>query len=254
MRPSNCLGLLALGDLRAGAGRGVEAGNAGAAGADALGQRALRVELDLQLAGQVLLREGGVLADIGADHLAHLPRLQQHAEADIVDARVVGDDGEVLHAAVADRLDQRGGNAAQAEAAGHDRHAVAQQPGQRRLCVRIDLVDRHRARLLRAHRATGPEREARDERDRADPTVAVSSAWISAASVGLARRIWLARRLAAMSGTAGSAGLEEQQVRRRRLVTHLLQCAAQCLGARTALVSDIASHRCLLPVRGASSS
>ena len=35
------------------------------------------------------------------------------------------------------------GDAAQAEAAGHDGHAVAQQAGQRGLGVRVDLVDRH---------------------------------------------------------------------------------------------------------------
>ena len=45
---------LALGDLGAGAGGGEEGRDAGAARADAFGQRALRVELDLQVAGQVL--------------------------------------------------------------------------------------------------------------------------------------------------------------------------------------------------------
>ena len=44
--------LLALGDDRADAGLGVEARDAGAAGADALGQRALRVELELELAAR----------------------------------------------------------------------------------------------------------------------------------------------------------------------------------------------------------
>ena len=61
--------LLALGDQRADAGLGEEGRNARAAGADALGQRALRVELDLELAGQVLALEHLVLADVGADHL-----------------------------------------------------------------------------------------------------------------------------------------------------------------------------------------
>ena len=42
--------LLALGDQGADAGRREERGDAGAAGADALGERALRVELDLELA------------------------------------------------------------------------------------------------------------------------------------------------------------------------------------------------------------
>jgi hypothetical protein len=52
--------------------------------------------------------------------------MQQHAQSDIIDARVVGDDGQPLHAAIADRVDEHSGNAAQAEAAGHNRHAVAQ--------------------------------------------------------------------------------------------------------------------------------
>ena len=59
------LGLLALGDLGADAGLGVEGGDARAAGAAALGQRALRVELDLELALEVELGEGLVLADVG---------------------------------------------------------------------------------------------------------------------------------------------------------------------------------------------
>ena len=137
------LGGLALGDLGADPGRGEEGRHAGATGADAFGQGALRVELDFQLTGEVLLREGGVFADIGADHLLHLPRDQQQAETGVVDAGVVGDDGEVLDPAVPDRLDQRRGDAAEAEAAGHDRHAVAQQALQSRLCVGIHLVDRH---------------------------------------------------------------------------------------------------------------
>ena len=57
----------ALGDQRADAGGRVEGGDAGAAGAQPLGQRALRGELDLQLAGQVLPGELLVLADERAD-------------------------------------------------------------------------------------------------------------------------------------------------------------------------------------------
>ena len=77
-----------------------KAGNAGAAGADALGQRALRVEFELEFAGEILLGEKLVLADIGRDHLPDLPRFQQHAEADAVDAGIVGDDGQILDAEV----------------------------------------------------------------------------------------------------------------------------------------------------------
>ena len=131
---------LALGDVGAGAGAGEEGRDAGAAGADALGQRALRVEFDLQFAGEVLLREQLVLADVGRDHLLDLLGLQQQAEARAVDAGVVGDDGEVLHPGVADGEDQRLGDAAQAETAGADQHAVLEQAGQRRLGVGIDLL------------------------------------------------------------------------------------------------------------------
>ncbi len=123
--------VLAFGDLGADAGLGEEGGNAGAAGADALGQRALRVELDLELAGEKLLHEGFVLADIGRDHFLDLPGVEQDAEAGAVDAAIVGDDGQVFHAGVADREDQGFRDAAQAEAAGHDGHAILKQPGQR---------------------------------------------------------------------------------------------------------------------------
>ena len=137
------LGLLALGDLRAGAGGGEERRNACPAGADALGQRALRVELDLQFAGEVLLRERRVLADIGADHLAHLPRLQQHAQTDLVDAGVVRDDRQAFTPLSRIASISAAGMPHRPEPAGHDRHAVAQQARQRRLRIGIDLVDRH---------------------------------------------------------------------------------------------------------------
>src|SRR5208282_5128956 len=72
--------VLAFGDLRADAGPGEEGRDAGAAGADALGERALRVELDLKLAGEVLLRKGLVFPDIGSDHFLDLPGVEQNAE------------------------------------------------------------------------------------------------------------------------------------------------------------------------------
>ena len=56
----------ALGDLRADAGRRVEGGDPGAAGAQPLGQRALRGQLDLELAREVLPLELLVLADVRA--------------------------------------------------------------------------------------------------------------------------------------------------------------------------------------------
>jgi hypothetical protein len=81
-------GRLALGDLGADAGAGVEAGDAGRSRVRPFGQRALRVELDLELTVEVLPGEQLVLTDIGRDHLAQLPVLQQHAEPLAVDAHV----------------------------------------------------------------------------------------------------------------------------------------------------------------------
>ena len=74
----------------------VEAADARAARADALGERALRAELDLELAGEELLLEDLVLADVARDHLLDLPGLEQHAEPEVGGPAVVGDDGEVL--------------------------------------------------------------------------------------------------------------------------------------------------------------
>ena len=64
-------GQAALGDLGADAGGGEEGRDARAAGPHPLGQRALRGQLDLELAGEVLPRELLVLADVRRDHPAH---------------------------------------------------------------------------------------------------------------------------------------------------------------------------------------
>ncbi len=101
------------------------------AGAEALGEGALRGELDFQLAGEVLLGEELVFAHVGGDDLADLAGLDQHAEALAVDAHVVGDHGEILDAGIAYRLDQVGRNAAEAEASDGERHAVPQHVLQR---------------------------------------------------------------------------------------------------------------------------
>ena len=81
--------LLALGDLRAEAGRREERLDAGAAGAQPLGERALRAELDLELAGEELLLEDLVLADVARDHLLDLALREQDAEALLGRAAVV---------------------------------------------------------------------------------------------------------------------------------------------------------------------
>jgi hypothetical protein len=96
---------------------------AGAAGAQLLGQRALRRELQFKLAGKKLALELLVLPHVAGDHLLDLARLEQLPEAKAVHTRVVRNHGEVLHPRVAQSGDQRLGNAAQAEAA--DRHQLA---------------------------------------------------------------------------------------------------------------------------------
>src|SRR5439155_3119124 len=73
--------LFALGDLRAIAGRRVEALDARAAGAQPLGERALRTQLDLQLSRQEQLLEDLVLADVARHHLFDLALREENAEA-----------------------------------------------------------------------------------------------------------------------------------------------------------------------------
>src|SRR5215208_660704 len=117
-----------------------EGRNAGAPGADALGECPLRIELELELAREVLLGEELVLPDIGRDHLPDLPGLEQEAQARSVHAGVVRDEGEIFRPRIADGEDQRFRYAAQAEASGHDRHAVPDEFGQCRSGVWINLV------------------------------------------------------------------------------------------------------------------
>ena len=93
--------LLAFGDHGPVAGGSEEGGNPGAARADALGEGALRVELDLERAVEEHLLEDLVLADVGRDHLPDLAVLQQERDPEVVDARVVRDDGEALRSLVA---------------------------------------------------------------------------------------------------------------------------------------------------------
>jgi hypothetical protein len=109
-------------------GLGEEGGDAGAAGANALGQGALRIELQLELTGEVELLEQFVLAHIGRDHLLDLPGLQQQAEAEAVHPAIVRDDGQVFHPRVPNGADEVLRNAGEAKAPGHDGHAVEEQP------------------------------------------------------------------------------------------------------------------------------
>ncbi|MDT4877153.1 hypothetical protein FQZ97_1126500 [compost metagenome] len=86
----------------------------------------MRGQFDFQLAAQQLLFEQGVLANVGSNHLADLPVFQQYAQAKTVDAAIVGNHGQPLHAHAADLGDQVFRDTADAEAAGNYRHVVGE--------------------------------------------------------------------------------------------------------------------------------
>jgi hypothetical protein len=108
--------------------RGAEEGaDAGAGGAHALGQVALRHQFELELAAAVQAVEHLAvgLARKAADDLAHAAGLQQRGQAGVAVAGVVVDDGEVLGALLDQAVDQLVGNAGGAEAADQHGGAVA---------------------------------------------------------------------------------------------------------------------------------
>src|SRR3546814_12833588 len=90
MPPVDLACLLALCDYGAVAGGGEERANPRAAGAQALGKRALGIELKLKLASQELAPELLLLANVGRNHPPDLARTHPLAAAEAVDAGVVG--------------------------------------------------------------------------------------------------------------------------------------------------------------------
>lgn len=58
-------------------GRRVESRNAASSGSDALGQRALRTQFDGDLAGEILLLQGLVVAQVRQDAASDLARASQ---------------------------------------------------------------------------------------------------------------------------------------------------------------------------------
>src|SRR5690606_10893615 len=113
------------------------------AGTQPLGERALWVELQLQLAAQVLALELLVLADVGRNHLANLAGLEELAKAEAIDPSVVRDHGQVLDTRIAQRGDQGLGDAAQAETADREGLAVGHQSVQRDGSISIELASSH---------------------------------------------------------------------------------------------------------------
>ena len=67
-----------------------------------------------------------VFTDVGGDHFLDLALLEQHANAEIVDAGVIADDGQVFRAFAADRGDEAFWDAAEAEATHEDGGAVGE--------------------------------------------------------------------------------------------------------------------------------
>ena len=114
----------ALGHLGADPGPGEEGGDAGPARPHPLGQGALRGQLHLELARQVLPGELLVLPHVGGDHPAQPPRAEQQAEPPVVDARVVRHHLEVAGPGLEHRLDQHRGDPADPEPAYRQRGAV----------------------------------------------------------------------------------------------------------------------------------
>ena len=123
--------------------------DAGARGADALGERALRHQLELDLARAIeRLSKCHESAWRGNEQRILRTRFafDQRGEAGVAVAGVVVDDGEVARALRDQRIDQRGRHAGVAEAADHDRGAVG-HVGQRRFGAGEEFVD-HRGRQL----------------------------------------------------------------------------------------------------------
>ena len=120
--------LLALGQLGAEADRRVERRDAGAARADALGERALRHHLELDLAGHpARLERRGLLvvpARRRADHLAHRSVGDQLMGQRIAVRRRVDHQREVFRSAFAQSANELVGKARAAEARDEDRRAV----------------------------------------------------------------------------------------------------------------------------------
>src|SRR5689334_15009107 len=116
--------LLAFRNHGASASRREECWNTGASCPYALRQRALRIQLKLNLAAEHKLLEQFVLADVGADMLLDLAGVEKLAQTKFVHARVIGDGGQVFYALADQGINQIGRNAAQPKPADHNHAAV----------------------------------------------------------------------------------------------------------------------------------
>src|SRR5439155_559157 len=151
--------LLALGDQRAGAGRRVEGGDAGAAGPHALGERPLRHQLELDLARLDLLldrrRPRRVDGERG-DDFSDLPRLRQELRRERAHAGRVEDDRQVACAVVAQREEQAVGPALHDAEAAEEQRRPMRNIGHRGGGAPGDLVHRERLLAQRPHAQQRP--------------------------------------------------------------------------------------------------
>ena len=97
-----------------------ESRDAGPTGADALGKGPLGIELQINLALQHHLFQQLVFANVGANVLLDLAVGQQKAQAEVINAHIVGDSGEVPDVLAHQRLNQVLGDATEPEAPEHD--------------------------------------------------------------------------------------------------------------------------------------
>ena len=118
--------LLAVGQGRAVTGGGEKPADAGATGADALGEGALRYELELDATGAEGLVEvvTVALARKAADHLGDLARSDERGQAVVAVAGVVVDHGEAADVTGHQGLDQLDGLTGLTEPADEDGVAV----------------------------------------------------------------------------------------------------------------------------------
>ena len=119
-------GFLAPGQFGSVAGGCEESTDAGAGGADALGQVALRNQFEFELATAV---KGVEHVAVGlprktADDLAHAAGLEQRRQSGVTVAGIVVDHGKVLRALLDQPVDQFIGNAGGAEAADEDGRSI----------------------------------------------------------------------------------------------------------------------------------
>jgi len=118
---------------RADARRRKEGWDAGAGGAHALGERAHRHKLDVDLAVQKLALEEVVLANVRAHHLRDLLVLEEQPEPALSGAHVGADDLEVADALLLDSSEQVLRHAGEAEAA-DEQLGASPHVGDRRIC------------------------------------------------------------------------------------------------------------------------